>query len=218
MSSVHFKESIDMRGKLITTYILYYAVQALDNLGEGEVLEIITDRFEAIETDIRAWSRTTGYAVLEVKEGAGDARYYIRKSVRAEPGKKFAMVISSAGLEELISPLGFALGAAVEGMSVSIYLQGPAVRVLKKGFKAKLGGLGRPFSGFARRGMSKMGHIPPQAKLRQLRELGAKFYLCGPSMRVFKVAKGDLIFDDVIVAEYMTFLEVMRDSDIKLYP
>ena len=39
-------------------------------------------------------------------------------------GKKVAMVISNSGLEELLSPLGFALGAALEGMEVHMYFQG----------------------------------------------------------------------------------------------
>ena len=102
-------------------------------------------------------------------------------------------------------------------MEVHIYFQGPAVRVFQKGFKAKLGGFGRPFSGFARKGMAKMGHLPPQEKVRQLKELGTHFYLCGPSMQVFKVEKDELIFDNVIIAEYLTFMEIMKNADIHIY-
>ncbi len=38
------------------------------------------------------------------------------------------MVLSSVGLEELRSPLEFALGAALEGIQVNLYFQGPAAR------------------------------------------------------------------------------------------
>ncbi|MFQ5811701.1 MAG: DsrE family protein [Anaerolineae bacterium] len=114
-------------------------------------------------------------------------------------------------------PLGFALGAALEGIDVHIYFQGPATRVLTKNFKAQLQGINRPFSGFARKGMAKTGHIPPQDKLRQLRELGAHFYVCGPSMEHFKVKKSEFIFDDVIVAEYLTFMEIMNKADIHIF-
>jgi predicted peroxiredoxin len=89
--------------------------------------------------------------------------------------------------------------------------------VFQKGFKATLGGFGRLFSGFARKGMAKMGHIPPQEKVRQLKELGTHFYLCGPSMQVFKVNKNDVIFDDVIIAEYLTFMEVIKNADIQMF-
>jgi hypothetical protein len=36
-------------------------------------------------------------------------------------------------------------------------------------------------------------------------------------MRHFKVAKTDLAFDGVTIAEYLTFMEVMRRSDINLF-
>ena len=84
------------------------------------------------------------------------------------------MIISHPGLEELLSSLGFALAAALGGGEDSLYFQGPAVRVLKRGFNARLQGIGRFFSAFARSGMDKTGHIPPQEKLRQLQDLGAK--------------------------------------------
>jgi predicted peroxiredoxin len=65
--------------------------------------------------------------------------------------------------------------------------------------------------------LTKIGHIPPQDKLRQLRELGAHFYICGPSMEHFGVQKGKLIFDDVVIAEYLTFMEIMKKADIHIF-
>ena len=60
-------------------------------------------------------------------------------------------------------------------------------------------------------------HIPPQDKLRQLRQLGGRFYVCGPSMDHFGVKKSELVFDDAVVAEYFTFVEVMRSADIHVF-
>ena len=68
-----------------------------------------------------------------------------------------------------------------------------------------------------RKEMAKAGHLPPQDKLEQLKELGARIYICGGSMDPFGVKKSDLIFDDVIVAEYLTFLEVMENADIQIF-
>jgi len=65
--------------------------------------------------------------------------------------------------------------------------------------------------------MAKAGHLPPQEKLEQLKELGTRLYICGGSMDPFGVKKSELIFDDVIVAEYLTFLEVMDDADIHIF-
>ncbi len=212
------KQSIDVRGKKITTFILYEAVMKLREMVEGDVLKIVTEAFEPIGSDIRAWCRTTGHKLVDFEKGADQERYYIRKGAPVEEERKLAMVISDAGLEELISPLGFALGAALGGTEVQIYFQGPAVRVLKRGFKEALRGLSRPFSRFARKGLADIGHLPPQDKLRQLRELGAQFYACGPSMEHFRVKKDELVFDDVVVSEYLTFLEVMDEADMRIYP
>lgn len=211
------KQSIDVRGKKITTFILYHAVMKLREMSEGDVLEIVTEAFEPIGSDIRAWCRMTGHGLVDFDKAVDQERYYIQKGAPVEEERKLAMVISDAGLEELISPLGFALGAAVAGTDVYIYFQGPAVKVLKKGFKEALHGISRLFSGFARKGLAEIGHLPPQDKLRQLRALGACFYVCGPSMEHFGVRKDELIFDDVVVSEYLTFLEVMDKADIHIY-
>jgi predicted peroxiredoxin len=62
-----------------------------------------------------------------------------------------------------------------------------------------------------------VGHIAPHDKLRQLQQLGAKIYVCGPSMDRFKVARDELRFPDVTIAEYLTFIDVMVNADAQLY-
>jgi len=217
MSKIAAKESIDMRGKTITPFILYHAVERLKDMQEGEILEINTDNFEAIENDINAWCRMTGHRLVEVETGENYQRYYIEKAPMKENGRKLAMILSDPALDKLISPLGLALGAALSGTDVYIYFQGPGVRVLKKGYKTKLSGWGRPFTSLARNGLAKVGHLPPQDKLRQLRELGTHLYICGGSMQPFGVKKSDLFFDDIVIAEYFTFLEIMNDADIPIF-
>jgi predicted peroxiredoxin/TusA-related sulfurtransferase len=211
------KTSIDMKGKKITTFIIFDALKALKDMDEGEVLEVITEKYEAIENDIRAWCRMTGHELVEVVEEADFQRYDIRRATPKEKERKLALIISDPGLTELLTPLGLALGAALEGIDVYIVFQGPAVRVLKRGFKGKLKGISRPFSIFARKGLAEIGHIPPQDKIRQLKELGAHFYICAPSMDHFGVDKNELIFDDVVLSEYLTFMEVMDKADIHIF-
>ncbi len=206
-----------MRGKKITTFILHGAVMKLRDMKEGELLEIITDDFEPIEGDIRAWCRMTGNNLVELNRESGSETYYVDKRPPREKENTLALVVSDAGLEELLSPLGFALGAALGGTDVYIYFQGPAVKVLEKNFREKLHGIMRPFSGFARKGLAQIGHIPPQEKLGQLKELGAHFYICGPSMEHFGVKRSALIFDDVTVSEYLAFMEIMKKADIHIF-
>jgi predicted peroxiredoxin/TusA-related sulfurtransferase len=208
---------IDGRGRSVSTAILYEVARAIRPLAPGSVITIRTDPLPAVDSDIRAWCRSTGHELLAADEPAGARDYLVRKTdeVRRQPG--WAIIISNPGLEELLSPLGFALGAALAGSTVAIYFQGPAVRVLTRSFSEKLHGWQRPFSAFARRGLDEAGHPPPQVKLRQLQDLGALIYICGPSMTHFKVKADDLIFAGVQVAAYPTFVEQMNQATVQVF-
>jgi len=217
MTTLTADKSIDHRGRTITTFVVYEAAAALKSMDKGELLEIITDDFEPFRRDIAAWCKAAGHRLVEVGSTRGDLSFLVEKGAHVVKSTRLAMVISDDGLEELLSPLGFALGAALEGIEVNLYFQGPAVRVIAAGFRPKLKGWARPFSRFAAAGMTKTGHIPAQDKLRQIHSLGADIYACGGSLDHFKVKAEDFIFDDIPVVEYLTFMAVMEDADIQLY-
>lgn len=211
------RPSLDRTGRTITTFVVFDVASELRGMDEGDVLELTTEDFEPFESDIRAWCDATGHALLASEAIGESRRFLIEKGSALRNDKACALVISSDGLEELLSPLGFALAAALEGMDVQLYFQGPAVRVLSHGFQPKLRGWSRPFSRIAARGMTRTGHIPAQDKLRQLRSLGATIYLCGGSIDHFKVDREDFIFDDIQVVEYFTFMSVMAEADVHIY-
>lgn len=217
METVTATKSLDRTGKTITTFVVFDAVTALQTMDEGEVLELLTDDFDPFQADVAAWCRATGHALLSTERTATGLRFHIEKRTPSTKETALAMVVSNDGLEELLSPLGFALGAALEGITVHLYFQGPAVRVLTERFRPKLKGWARPFSRFAAAGMTKAGHIPAQDKLRQLRSLGAHMYVCGGSLQPFKVDREDFIFDDLPIIEYLTFMSIMEEADIQLY-
>lgn len=209
--------SVDTRPQTITTAIAYQAHQALQPLADGDVLEVVTEDTEPIDADLHAWCDATGQRLLQSKPVTLGRRFLIEKHPSEARETKLALVLSTDGLEELLSPLGFALAAALEGIETHIYLQGPAVRVLERGFRPKLHGWARPFSRFAASGLAKAGHIPAQEKLGQLRSLGARLYVCGPSLEHFKVSKENLIFDDLPAVAYLTFVAVMEQADVHIY-
>ncbi|MDH3730159.1 MAG: DsrE family protein [Acidimicrobiia bacterium] len=217
MTTIVEPRLIDRRGKTISTFVAFDVATEIRAMREGEVLEVLTDDTELLERDIAAWCDTTGNRMLSSEATSEGRRFRIEKGHGVDIDKSLAMIISVDGLEELLSPLGFALGAALEGVDVHLYFQGPAVHVLAKGFRPKLGGWGRPFSRFAAASMTKTGHIPAQDKLRQIRSLGGKFYVCGGSMDHFKVDREDLIFDDLPVIAYLTFTPIMAEADVQLY-
>lgn len=209
--------TLDGRGKTITTYVIFHAVSDLQEMEEGDILEILTDEFEPFIWDVAAWCRATGNRLLSSQATAEGHRFLIEKKGPHGRAGTLAMVLTQQGLEETLSPLGFALAAALEGTEVHLYIQGPAVRLLAKGFRPKLKGWARPFSRFAARDLTKHGHVPAQEKLAQLRELGATIYMCGPSMEHFKVHQADLVFDGLPIIEYLTFMAIMSEADIQLY-
>ena len=218
MATVTIQKSLDRRGKTITTFVVFDVVAQLETMDEGEVLELFTDDYEPLRTDIAAWCEASGHVLLSAEAMSTGTRFLIEKRPPKAKDTSMAMVISNPGLEELLSPLGFALAAALEGIQVHLFLQGPAVRVLVDGFRPKLTGwYRRPFSRFAASGLTKTGHIPAQDKIRQLRSLDAEVYLCAPSMEHFKVDPEKLIFDDLPIVEYLTFMSVMEGADIPLY-
>jgi predicted peroxiredoxin/TusA-related sulfurtransferase len=208
---------LDLRGKSITTYVVFEAAARLATMAEGEVLEFLSDDYEPFPHDVTAWCEAAGHNLLSSQSTPRGLKFQIQKGPSKATRGSLAVVLSSDRLEELLSPLGFALAAALERMDIQLYVQGPAVRVLTRGFRPKLHGWERPFSRFAATGLSKAGHLPAQDKLRQLRTLGARIYMCGPSMQHFKVKAEDLIFDDLPVVEYLTFVAVMREADIHIY-
>ncbi len=162
--SIATSASLDMRGKTITTFIAYDAAKRLASMADGQALELLTDPGDDIGNDIRAWCRASGLDLVSADRADGTCQYVITKQPPRRSGRRLAAVISDPGLEELLSPRGFALAGALEGIDVALYFQGSAVRVLAKGFTEKLHGPSRPFSRLARAGLVKAGHIPAQEK------------------------------------------------------
>ena len=206
-----------LQGKTISTYVLYEIHAALAGVAEGERVEAVTDVYPALDSDIRAWCRTTGNPLVDVVADGQTYSFTIKKGPSQPSGRKLAVIISDDGLFELLSPLGFALAAALGGHEVVLYFQGPAVRILGKGYTAKMHGPGRPFSRFPRTSLAKAGHLPPQDKIAQLQKLQGRLYACGPSMDHYKVDPDNLAFPDVTVASYPTFIEQMDSADIQLF-
>jgi TusA-related sulfurtransferase/predicted peroxiredoxin len=216
-STVDTMRRVDVRGRTITTAIALAAREALAKLAVGDELELLVDPFPAIVPDLQAWCRATGHELFDVCDEGESRRIRLRKGEPRLSTQRLAVVVSSDGLEELLSPLGFALAAALGGAQVAVYVQGPAVHLLAPRFRARLHGPARPFSRFARAGLEKAGHVAPAEKLRQLQALGAALYACGPSLEHFHVDQSRLAFHDVVVCEYLTFMEVMRQADVQLY-
>jgi len=212
------QEIIDFSGKKISGFIIADISEKFENLEINDVIRIKTDNYKAIQSDLHAWCSMTGHKVSLTEKNENSLCFDITKSVeKLNRDKKYSIIISNNGLEELLSPLGFSVGAALSGYQVNIYFQGPAVKVLSNEFKEKLKGSNAIFSRFARNGLSKIGHSPAQDKLRILEKYGAKFYICQPSMDHFGLKEQNIAFSNTVICEYFTFLEVLEKSDCKFF-
>lgn len=54
VAGLETRTRLDLRGRTITTFIAYEIHDALSVLDEGDRIEVVTDAFTAIDTDLRA--------------------------------------------------------------------------------------------------------------------------------------------------------------------
>ena len=224
LCTTNAQHHLDVRDKKISLYVLQLVNHSLEKICKvGETIDLKTDHFDGLRNDILTWGQLVPHDIQEIDCDEGEGVYYDRYLITKkeiptdkQPGK-VAVVISNDGLLDLVSPLGFALAAALAGMSVSLFFQGPGVRVLRTGFQGRLPGWKTLFSAFARKGMAQMGHVSPQEKVEQLIELGATIFVCHPSMEAFKVSEKDLVRPGITLCEYVRFLVEMRDASVQIY-
>lgn len=204
-------------GKTVATFVVRDVAAKLSPLSPGERLTIQVEPVGYLLKDLESWCDLSGNRMVFCEVADGFATVVLEKgggSAVAE--KRLAIILSSDDLLELLSPLGFALAAQLSGMQVSIYFQGDAVKVLRKGFRAQAKAAVL-FSRTIEDGLNGIGHIPPQDKIRELVELGARLYVCGPSLDNAKIPLAELCTDELVVCEYFTFLIAMKDATMHMY-
>lgn len=130
-----------------------------------------------------------------------------------------AVIVSTVGLEHVVYPLDKALGAAVLGMDVHVVFEGAGVRLLKRGYRARLSGLaGGVFTAMAERVMNRqIGWPLPAESIAILEDLGARFYVCGPSMFGYGVRQEDLAITDYTVGAVVTWADLLARTDVHVF-
>ena len=149
----------------------------------------------------------------------GEARLLIRKAEPARNDRTMTVVMSTASLDNAVYTLDKALAGAVLGMSVNMVFEGAAVRLLKQGYRPRLSGLvGGLFTAKVEGVMKdQIGWPLPQESILILEDLGARFYVCGPSMSGYGVHEQDLIIGNYTMGAVITWADLLARSDIQIF-
>jgi len=184
---------VDARGTWKPYRVAYEIIKAVRPLDTGSVIEVITKDDQGLLNDLGIWCQATGHDLLSTQPGPGEARLLIRKAEPKRSGQKMTVIMSTASLEAAVYPLDKALAGAALGMDVNVVFEGAAVRLLKRGYRSRLSGLvGGVFTAKVEQVMkSEIGWPLPQESILILEDLGARFYLCGPSMAGYGVREQD---------------------------
>ncbi len=202
------RHHLDLRGDCMTTDIVARAINRLDAMSAGEALSLQVDAGEAIDNDLRAWCEATGNHLLDVMDAGEHRTYVIEKGVPVSIVHRLALVISTPDHDHLEAPLSLALAAALEDVNVSIFFEGPAVRILTSAFPLE----GSRWFGRSRREARTEAH----SRVRQIHDLGGLLYACERALVEHHVRPTDLAFERIVHAEYLTFLPIMEEADIQL--
>lgn len=198
--------------------VAYEVIRALRGLDVGSAVELITRDDKGLLNDLGIWCRAAGHELADVRPGGGDARVLIRKGEPVHSDKRMTVVMSTANLEHAVYPLDKALAGAVLGMNVSMVFEGAAVRLLKRGYRPRLSGLaGRAFTGMVERVMRReIGWPLPQESILILEDLGARFYVCSPSMVGYGVREQDLIIGEYTPGAVVAWADLLARSDVQI--
>lgn len=199
--------------------VAYEVIRAMRDLEIGSVVEVATKDDAGLLSDLGRWCEVTGHELLGTERpGKREAVSRIRKGEARSNDRTMTVVLSTANLEHAVYPLDKALAGAVLGMRVNVVFEGAGVRLLKRGYRSRLSGLiGGRFTPMVEGVMRReIGWPLPQASIRILEDLGARFYVCGPSMSGYGVRPDELIVGDYAIGAVVTWADLLAHSDVQV--
>jgi len=220
MDKIKPKASVDVRGTWKPYMVAYEIIKAMRNLEKGAVVEVITKDHKGVFNDVKTWCDTTGNILLgSEKRGEGLLSSLIQKGEPRKNEHKMTVVISTASLLNVLFPFDKALAGAVLGMETNVLFEGAGVRLLKRGYRSKLpGAIGGLFTGMVEKTMKQqIGQPLPKESIAMLENLGAHFYICGPSMFGYKVQENELTVKNYTIAAVVSWVDLLSKSDVHIF-
>jgi predicted peroxiredoxin/TusA-related sulfurtransferase len=179
------------------------------------VVELVMKNDKGMLHDIATWCEATGNELISSEPGGeGEVRCLVQKGEMQGGREKKSMTVVISTY-----PFDRALGATVLGMEVNMIFEGAGVRLLKRGYRSKLSGFwGGCFTGVVEGVMKKeIGWPLPRDAIEILEELGAKFYVCGPSLVGYGVREEELVARDFVTGATLTWVKLLAESDVNVF-
>ncbi len=199
--------------------VAYEVIGAMRGVPTGSVLEVLTKDEKGILQDLGAWCEATGNELVSSRPEGELAHSLVRKGEPVANSHKMTVVISTASLDHVVYPLDKALAGMVLGMEVNVVFEGAGVRLVKRGYRPKLAGLvGGVFTSMVERVMrAEIGWPSPGRSIEVLEDLGAHFYICGPSMFGYGVKEEELAVKRCTIGAVVTWVDLLSRSDIHVF-
>jgi len=211
---------VDARGTWKPYMVAYEVIKAMRGVPSGSLIEVVTKDNAGILQDLQTWCEATGNE-LTASQPSGDGLVVslVRKGAPQASGRTMTVIFSTAALEHVVFPFDKALAGAVLGMQVNAVFEGAGVRLLKRGYRPKLSGvIGRPFSPMVERVMRRqIGWPLPGPSVEALEDLGAQFYVCGPSMFGYGVREDELMVKRCTIGAVVTWADLLSRSDVQVF-
>ncbi|CZR52673.1 uncharacterized protein PAC_02550 [Phialocephala subalpina] len=221
---------VDARNTTKSYIAIYSVIKEFSHRNPESVIELLIPNSKGMLHDIATWCETTGNKLIGSEfssdGGTEDIHVVIQKGVRTgidqegERGreKKMTVVISTADLDYVVPPLDKALAGKVLGMDVSVVFEGAGVKLLKNGYRATRSGLFGNFrTSSIETSLTNSGSPLPSEGITMLKELGAKFYVCGPSMEANGVRQEELVVEHSIVGSTVTWVSLLEHSGVNVF-
>lgn len=213
---------VDARQTHRSSIALLALVREIRTRNPETVVELVVRNERSIKADVLSWCRRTGNELLgcEVGEG-GELRCLVQKGVGCveERKKVMTVVVSMAGLEQVVGSLDKAVAGGVLGMDVNIVFEASGVRLLRTGYRSIISGaFGKWFTamteGILRR---QLGCPLPRESIEILCELGAKFWVDEQALRCYGVRDEDLLIKGHEAIGVVGVVDLLEKSDIRIF-
>jgi predicted peroxiredoxin len=220
-------------------YKIITAIKA-EKLADDAKIEFIVKDNAGIIEDIKRYCAVRGHGFYEIdtkvdsaKDGIamtpGTRKCGLIKHTREGENEwearnrgretSLTVIISTAAMKEVLFPLEKALAAAVLGMDVNVVFDGAGVRWVKRGYHSRLAGwkwISWVVTGKVEDAAMKydMGWTQPDESIKILEDLGAKFWVCGPSMKHYGVDTKEVMVKEWTSAGPVTWVDLLARSDV----